>query len=113
MKLDNARLNQLGTRVYAKANGSTQLQVISAGNNYVSQQPHEVHFGLADVAEVEDLRIVWTNGQEQIFSNVPVNRLMVIGDASSPIPTLSLWGQAILILALISFGLKYFKRRLA
>ncbi len=113
VKLDNARLNQLGTRVYAKANGATQLQVISAGNNYVSQQPHEVHFGLADVAGVEELRIVWTSGQEQIFSNVPVNRLMVIGGASSPIPTVSLWGQAILILALISFGLKYLKRRLA
>jgi len=113
VRLDAARLNALGTRIYAETNGVTQMQVISAGNNYVSQQPHEVHFGFGQSTVVDQLRIVWPDGQEQTLVNIPVNQSLVIGAPTQPIPTLGLWARTILILVLAAFGVRFLVRRQA
>jgi hypothetical protein len=68
----------VGARVYLSAGGITQLREIHNGNNYVSQNPAEQHFGLGNETMIDTIRVVWTDGSESVRSNVqPYQRITV------------------------------------
>jgi hypothetical protein len=69
----------IGARVSVVAGGRTQVREIRAGCNYVSQDPPEAHFGLAEVATVDELRVRWPDGAEAVRFDVATNRLLRIG----------------------------------
>ena len=68
----------LGARMYLSGGGSTQLREVHNGNNFVSQNPAEQHFGLDELTRVDTLRIVWPDGSETSRSNVDVNQRVTI-----------------------------------
>ena len=68
----------IGARIYASANGITQLRDVTNGNNYVSQNPAEQHFGLNDVGVVTSVRIVWPDGSETERLNVNANQRITV-----------------------------------
>ncbi len=84
----SAAVPAAGARISVTVDGVTQLREWRAGSNYVSQQPQEVHFGLGDALLVQELRIVWPDGEIERFRNVPANRFLVRGSVSEPVPTL-------------------------
>jgi len=57
--------------------GGTQVREIRAGNNFVSQDPAEAHFGLGDATSV-DLTVRWPDGLITQISDVPANQLLVV-----------------------------------
>jgi hypothetical protein len=57
-------------------------RVVQGGSGYLSMNPKQQHFGLAD-AEFADLRIVWPNGEEQEFARVATNHAYTIFEGSS------------------------------
>ena len=57
--------------------GGTQVREIRAGNNFVSQNPAEAHFGLGDATSV-DLSVRWPDGMVSTESNVAANQLLVL-----------------------------------
>ncbi len=64
----------IGARIYLSANGATQMREIANGNNYVSQNPAEQHFGLNDAAIISSVRVVWPDGTESERLNVDPNQ---------------------------------------
>ena len=68
----------IGARIYASANGITQLRDVTNGNNYVSQNPAEQHFGLNDVGVVTSVRVVWPDGSETERLNVNANQRITV-----------------------------------
>lgn len=64
----------IGARVFVALEGVTQMREISSGNNYVSQNPTEQHFGLNDADFIDSIRIVWPDQTETSRNIIASNR---------------------------------------
>ena len=64
----------IGARVYVSSGGVTQMREVSAGSNYVSQNPTEQHFGLNSTDTVDDIRIVWPDQTETSRMGIAANQ---------------------------------------
>ncbi|HAK51764.1 MAG TPA: CRTAC1 family protein [Gammaproteobacteria bacterium] len=67
----------IGAWVTAETAEGAQVREVRAGNNYVSQNPPEVHFGLGDATSV-DLVVRWPDGSETVRSGVTTDQLLTI-----------------------------------
>jgi hypothetical protein len=75
-----------GARVYATANGVTQLRVQDGRYHRWSQDARRIHFGLAGAQSVS-LTVNWPGGATQTFANVAADRLYQIAEGGpSPVP---------------------------
>jgi len=81
----NVRLNGLspntegiGARVTVTTNSSVQIRELNAGSNFVSQNPAEEHFGLADAEMIDEVHVRWLDGEETILTNVAPNQFLII-----------------------------------
>lgn len=69
----------LGTRISITLDdGSKQLRELRVGNNYVSHNPAEVYFGVAENATIATLTITWPDGAISEFNGVEANQLITI-----------------------------------
>ena len=76
---DNAPNTQaIGARIYVSTAGATQLREIHNGNNFVSQNPAEQHFGLNQRTSVDTVRVVWPDGFETSRSNIDANQRLTV-----------------------------------
>jgi hypothetical protein len=66
----------IGAIVFATIGGQTLRRDVIAGRSYLAGTPSEVHFGLGDAVEVGLLRVVWADGVEQTFRDVPADQLI-------------------------------------
>lgn len=64
----------IGAKVFATANGVTQLREQNGGYHRWSQNHQRIHFGLADNALV-DITIEWPSGLVDTYTDVPANTL--------------------------------------
>ncbi|MDT8397805.1 MAG: CRTAC1 family protein [Pseudomonadales bacterium] len=80
---ERANTEAIGARIYVSVDGVTQMRELSAGSNYLSQNPAEVYFGLGQAGKVDEVRVLWPGdgrapGREKILTDVPVNQLLII-----------------------------------
>ncbi len=79
--------NGIGTKLFLTATegGSSQMREIRAGSNYLGQNEMAAHFGLGQHTgeSIHELRVVWPDGVEQIFSNLEVNSTHVLTEPLS------------------------------
>jgi hypothetical protein len=68
----------LGARIYVTTDGVEQMRELRAGSNYVSQNPVEAHFGLAQATTLERVRIVWPDGQESLLDDLSMDQFITI-----------------------------------
>jgi hypothetical protein len=70
----------VGARIYISLNGQEQMRELQLGNNYVSQNPVEAHFGLGESQLVDQVRIIWPGleGDVSELNNVEVNQFLII-----------------------------------
>ena len=68
----------IGARIYVSTGAATQLREIHNGNNFVSQNPVEQHFGLDQNVSVDIVRIVWADGSETSRSNIDSNQRLSV-----------------------------------
>lgn len=54
-----------GARVELTAGGRTQVRYLMPVKSYLSQSQKAVTFGLGEMAQVESLKVIWPNGEEQ------------------------------------------------
>ena len=88
----------VGARVFATANGMTQLRIQNGGYHRWSQDMRRSHFGLGAAATV-DLRVEWPSGAVQTLPDVATNKLYRItegqwhccGDAGCRSAGLPVW----------------------
>lgn len=69
----------IGAKVYVTTGGRTQMRQMRFSNNFNSQNPVEVHFGLAQAATIDELKIVWPGHErETVLQNVAVDQYLVV-----------------------------------
>ena len=68
--------HSIGARVVVTAGGQLQMREVQAGNNFVSQNPQELHFGLGRASLVDRIEIEWPDGLSQIYVDLGVNRFL-------------------------------------
>ncbi|MFT5676014.1 MAG: hypothetical protein ACI808_001950 [Paraglaciecola sp.] len=80
LKGKNVNPQAVGARIYISIDGQEQMRELQLGNNYVSQNPVEAHFGLGDSQVIDQVRIVWPGleGEVSELNNVEANRFLLI-----------------------------------
>lgn len=68
----------IGARVYLIAGGQTQMRELSAGGNYMSQNPAIAYFGLGSSTTIDSVRVVWPSGAQRTLSNVTADQILLI-----------------------------------
>lgn len=63
----------LGARVMARVSGQTLYREVQAANCFLGQSSSELHMGLGNATEIEELQIRWPSGILQTFRNVRRN----------------------------------------
>jgi hypothetical protein len=74
----SANNQALGARIYLKTSSMEQMRELRSGNNYTSQNPVEAHFGLASSDTIEQVRIVWPDGNETVITQVDINQFLTV-----------------------------------
>jgi len=65
----------IGTRVELYWDGQKQLQILTGGIGFCSQNQHRIHFGIGQSTEVEKVRIYWPSGSIQEFEYPSIDRV--------------------------------------
>ena len=60
----------IGARVEVQWEGKTQVQEVSGGNGFSSQNDRRLHFGLGSATKVDRIIIRWPSGKVQTLENV-------------------------------------------
>jgi len=68
----------VGAQVRLKAGDQTRLQFISGGNSFGGQSTSRVHFGLGEIAKVDQIEVRWPNGDKEVFGNIAIDKLQKI-----------------------------------
>ncbi len=73
-----SNLNGFGTRLDLTVGDETQILEISTSRGFMSCSENIAHFGLGDASIVDQLKITWPNGQQQILSNIKPNQVLQV-----------------------------------
>jgi hypothetical protein len=75
--LEGSKSNRsaIGAQVRLYWNGKQQVQEVSGGNGYASQNQRRIHFGLGKDPHIEKVAIRWPSGQEQIIAAPEAGKL--------------------------------------
>jgi len=65
----------IGAKVYVTAGGVTQLREQSGGYHRWSQNHSRIHFGLAGNSTIDEIRVEWPSGEEDIYTNIASNTI--------------------------------------
>lgn len=66
----------LGAQIYLTSGKGTQVKQVTNVASYLSSNDVRVFFGLGSESVVEQVKIVWPSGQEQILRDLDANRLV-------------------------------------
>src|SRR3984885_2726804 len=78
-----SNLTAVGAQVRLTAAGMTRLQYISGGNSFAGQSSSRVHFGLGDVAKIDQIEVRWPAGEREVFTGLAVDKIQKIVEGSS------------------------------
>lgn len=68
----------IGAGIEAVAGGKRQWRVMAGAYSFVTGPPPEVHLGLGANSTAESLLVRWPSGAEQLFTDVPADRLVTV-----------------------------------
>ena len=74
----NANRNAVGAKIQVKTVNQTQIREIYAGDSYMSFNSFVAEFGVGTATQVENLQVIWSNGNIQTLHNVPTNQRLHI-----------------------------------
>ncbi len=78
----------IGARVYVTTGTKTQLRELQSHSAHATQSSSILHFGVGSSAVINQVRIVWPSGIEQIINNVTPNQtLNIVEDGDAPMIT--------------------------
>jgi enediyne biosynthesis protein E4 len=81
--------NGIGTIVeLSLKNGQKQIYENSPFRGYLSTVEAVAHFGLGDISIVDEVKIIWQDGKQQILKNVKANQNITVSSKNSNLPTL-------------------------
>ncbi len=68
----------VGTRLTLTTAEGRQTDQVTGGGSYLSAGDPRAHFGLGEVARVEEIRIRWPSGKEEVLRDIPANRILQV-----------------------------------
>ncbi len=74
----------IGARIHVTTGATTQMRELRCGNNFISQDPTEAHFGIGTAAAIDEIRIDWPDGATIALFDVAPNQFLVIGHPETP-----------------------------
>jgi len=66
----------LGARVYVTAGEKTQMGEVGSSSSYLSQDELTLHFGLGGSILVDEVRIVWPDGRQELHKGIRADQLV-------------------------------------
>jgi hypothetical protein len=72
----------IGAQVTVKWNGQEQMQQISGGSGFASENDRRLHFGVGKSAMIDEVIIRWPSGRIQSLKNVSVNQIVKVKEPS-------------------------------
>jgi Flp pilus assembly protein TadD/peroxiredoxin len=73
----------IGARVTVETDVDRYVKVLQAGSGFLSQHTKELLFGLGASTKIQRVIVKWPNGQEQTFTDVPLNRRVSLEEGKS------------------------------
>lgn len=70
--------NGFGARIRLTVEGSHDYRTIDGGSNYLSHSELSAHFGLADAATVDEVRVEWADGTTTVLADIEANQTLTI-----------------------------------
>lgn len=68
----------IGSRIVAHLGAKTMTREVGAGSNFMSHDPREAHFGLADARHVDRLVVHWPDGTQSEFGPLAGQRVVTV-----------------------------------
>lgn len=79
--LSNA--DAIGAKIILEWNGEKQVQVVTGGMGFSSQNQHRLHFGLGKTGKVERAVVYWPSGEKTIIPNPHADMLHIIQESKT------------------------------
>ena len=94
VRLEGAGANRLGigARITATTADGSQIRDLGGRNNYVSHDPFEVHFGLAEATEA-DVEVRWPDGTTSTMRDVSADRQITLRQPATNLRLVVLQGD--------------------
>lgn len=73
----------IGARVYVTSGRTVQMREIKSGSSFLSQNSLWQTFGIGKRTSVEEVRITWPSGIEQVITNPTINEKLVVREQAS------------------------------
>ncbi|HEY5407798.1 MAG TPA: CRTAC1 family protein [Ginsengibacter sp.] len=74
--LSNA--DAVGAKVVVEWNGRKQVQVVTAGMGFSSQNQHRLHFGIGNSSRIDHVSIHWPSGKDTVINNPGIDKLLIV-----------------------------------
>ena len=68
----------VGTRLTLTTAAGRQTDQVTGGGSYLSAGDPRAHFGLGEASRVEQIRIRWPSGKEEVLRDIPANRILQV-----------------------------------
>ena len=68
----------IGARCTVEVNGRKQIADVVSGGSYYSQSAFTLYFGIGKAEKVDRIEVRWPTGEKQSWTNLPVNRTVLI-----------------------------------
>ena len=75
----------IGNRVYTTVNNTTQMQELTLTRGFQSSVAPVVYFGFQNAKVIDEVRVVWTSGKQQILNNVKTNQELIFDEAQASV----------------------------
>ena len=66
------------TRVEARCGNRVHVRYVDGRPSYATSGPLELHFGLGEAEVIDELRVLWANGEVKVLESVEVDQRLVI-----------------------------------
>jgi len=81
----NANKDGVGATVYVTAGGKTQVREQGGGTHRYMQNTHRLHFGLSRNDTIEEVKVVWPSGVEQLMTDVGADKVVKMYEPVRPV----------------------------
>ena len=87
LQLEGSPSNRLAlnARVFVRTGKIEQSSEVLSGGSYLSQSDLRLHFGLGGATHIDEIRVLWPDGKQQIFPNFPADRFYHLKEGGTPL----------------------------
>ena len=82
----NGPSSAIGAKVIVKMGDVSQVYINQWANSYLSNHDPRVHIGLGHRKIIDELKIVWSDGQTEIYKNPQIDRYLKIKQGTGILP---------------------------